>query len=72
MHFCVGLFLSFGVVETESSFNVDDYSEIDRLLTIVNDPNDYENRLEAVSEARQLILNKYNLWPTIKSAIDSL
>ena len=53
-------------------FNVDDYSEIDRLLTIVNDPNDYENRLEAVSEARQLILNKYNLWPTIKSAIDSL
>jgi hypothetical protein len=53
-------------------FDVDDYNEIERLLDIVNDPSDYDDRLDAVSEARQLILNEYNMWPTIKKAIDSL
>jgi hypothetical protein len=53
-------------------FDVDDYNEIDRLLNIVNDPSDYDDRLDAVSEARQLILNQYNMWPTIKKAIENL
>jgi hypothetical protein len=31
---------------------------------------DYDKRLPALTEARNLILNKFNFWPTIKSVID--
>ncbi len=53
------------------TFNVDDPYEIDRIVDIV-ESGDYLSRLPAIKEARELILNKYNMWPTIKNAIDSL
>tara|TARA_R110002020_G_scaffold163562_1_gene349620 strand:+ start:1347 stop:2219 length:873 start_codon:yes stop_codon:yes gene_type:complete len=43
------------------------YEEV--LDLIEND--DYDERLEAVKEARQLILNKYNMWPILQKAVDS-
>ena len=45
-------------------------NEIDRLVEILNN-DDYESRISALTEARNLILNKYNFWPTIKKVIDS-
>tara|TARA_Y100000034_G_scaffold74376_1_gene89498 strand:- start:13 stop:942 length:930 start_codon:yes stop_codon:yes gene_type:complete len=53
------------------TFNVDDYDEIDRIVDIV-ESGDYLSRLPAIKKARELILNKYNMWPTIKNFIDSL
>lgn len=44
-------------------------SEIDRIIEIISN-DDYEKRLPALTEARNLILNKFNFWPTIKSVID--
>lgn len=32
-------------------------------------PEDYERRLPAMKKARDLILNKYNIWPTIHEAL---
>ena len=53
--------------------DVDDYNEIDRIVELVENVNeDYPARIPAIAEARELILNKYNMWPTIKNAIDSL
>ena len=53
------------------TFDVDNYDEIDRIVSIVEN-DDYDERIPALKEARDLILNKYNMWPTIKGAIDSL
>jgi len=53
------------------TFDVDNYDEIDRIVDIV-ESGDYLSRLPAIKEARELILNRYNMWPTIKNAIDSL
>jgi hypothetical protein len=30
---------------------------------------DFEKRKPAIKEAKNLILNKYNIWPTIKSIV---
>ena len=40
------------------------------ILDILNN-DDYEKRLPAIAEARDLVLNKYNFVPTIKRAIDT-
>lgn len=44
-------------------------TEIDRIIEIVSN-DDYQKRLPAITEARNLILNKFNFWPTIKNVID--
>jgi hypothetical protein len=44
-------------------------TEIDRIMEIISN-DDYDKRLPALTEARNLILNKFNFWPTIKSVID--
>jgi hypothetical protein len=50
-------------------FDARNPNEINRIIDILNNE-DYEDRLEDLTEARHLILNKYNMWPTIKEAID--
>ena len=32
---------------------------------------DYESRIPAIKEARELILNKYNMWPMINEIIQT-
>ena len=50
-------------------FNARENTEIDRIIdTLKND--DYNSRIAPLREARNLILNKYNFWPTIKILID--
>jgi hypothetical protein len=44
-------------------------TEIPRIIELIEN-DDYEKRISAIEEARDLILNKYNFWPTIKSVID--
>jgi len=51
--------------------DIDDYSEIDRIVDIIEN-DDYESRLDDLREARNLILNKYNLWPTIYNSIQGI
>lgn len=51
-------------------FDARNPEEIDRIHQIVEN-DDYESRLPALKEARNLILNKYNFWPTIKKVIDN-
>jgi len=51
-------------------FDARKIDEIDRIKEII-DSDDYESRLPALKEARNLILNKYNFWPTIKKVIDN-
>ena len=53
------------------TFDVDDPKEIDRIVDIV-ESEDYESRIPALKDARDLILNKYNMWPVIKDAIDTI
>ena len=45
-------------------------NEIERLIELLKN-DDYESRIPALTEARNLILNKYNFWPTIKKVIDN-
>jgi hypothetical protein len=42
----------------------------DTIINILKE-DDYESRIPALAEARDLILNKYNFIPTIKRAIDT-
>ena len=51
------------------SFDARNYDEIDRILEVIEDESDYQSRLPALREARELILNKYNAWDTIHEAI---
>jgi hypothetical protein len=51
-------------------FNARDFNEIDRIKEIIS-KDDYYKRLPALKEARDMILNKYNFWPTIKKIIDT-
>ena len=51
-------------------FNARDFNEIDRIKDIIS-KDDYYKRLPALKEARDMILNKYNFWPTIKKIIDT-
>ena len=43
--------------------------EIELISNIINDPEDYKRRLPALKEARQLVLDKYNIWDTINEVI---
>jgi hypothetical protein len=42
---------------------------IETIKTILADPDDYQTRLDALAEARKLILDKYNVWPTMLQVI---
>ena len=42
--------------------------EVDRILELLKN-DDFEKRIPAIKEAKNLLLNKYNVWPTIKSII---
>lgn len=43
-------------------------NEIDRVINILKN-DDFEKRIPAIKEAKHLLLNKYNVWPTIKSIV---
>lgn len=45
-------------------------NEMERVIDIIQN-DDYESRLPAIKEARELILNKYNLWPMIDEIINT-
>jgi len=45
-------------------------NELDRVIDIVQN-DDYESRIPAIKEARELILNKYNMWPMISEIIQT-
>jgi len=51
------------------SFDVRNKNEIERIVDIINDPEDYNRRLPAIEKARNLVLNKYNIWDTIREVI---
>jgi hypothetical protein len=44
-------------------------NEVSRIKKILKEDN-YLERFDAIEEARDLIMNKYNIWPTIKKIID--
>jgi len=50
------------------TFDATNPTETHRIHDIVKN-SDYEKRIPALSKARELILNKYNIWPTIHEAI---
>tara|TARA_B100001113_G_C20996842_1_gene573154 strand:+ start:59 stop:940 length:882 start_codon:yes stop_codon:yes gene_type:complete len=45
-------------------------NELDRVIDIIKN-DDYEFRLPALKEARELILNKYNMWPMIDEILET-
>lgn len=47
-----------------------DINEVDRIIDLLERDN-YDERLDALTEARRLILDKYNIWPTIKNIINN-
>lgn len=47
-----------------------DLNDVEKVIDLINN-DDYEDRLEALTEARRLILDEYNIWPTIKKVIDN-
>ncbi len=49
--------------------DINDVNSIDKLYEIIQKPITEENILD-MEIARQLILDKYNIWPTIKNIID--
>ena len=56
----------------EESFiqiNIRSENEINRIINLIKNDN-YESRLSALAKARELILNKYNMWPMIHQAIN--
>ena len=55
---------------SESYYIVDinDIDNIDKVIDIINKPITEKN-IEALSKARDLILNKYNIWPTIDKIV---
>ncbi len=52
------------------SIDVDDPTAIDKIIEISNSDL-WENSLDKIGEARELILDKYNLWSTISMGIDT-
>ena len=46
-----------------------DLNDIDKMNHIINN-DDFESRLNDITEARRLIMDKYNLWPTIWGIIN--
>ena len=49
-------------------FDASNLDEIHRVVDIIEN-DDYKKRLPALKQARDLILNKYNIWPTIYEGI---
>ena len=49
-------------------FDIDDFSEVDRIVEVL-EGDSYEDRIDDLRQVRQLILDKYNLWPTVYTAI---
>ena len=55
----------------EGSFiqlNIRDKNEVERIIDIIEN-DDFSKRIPAIKEAKNLLLNKYNIWPTIKNII---
>jgi len=50
------------------SFDATNPDEVHRIVSRLK-YDDYEKRIPALKEARQLILNKYNIWPTVYEAL---
>jgi hypothetical protein len=50
-------------------FDARNRGEISRISNLLKD-DDYLFRIPALEEARNLVLDKYNVWPTIKTIID--
>ena len=50
------------------SFDASNPDEVHRIVSTLK-RDDYEKRIPALKEARQLILNKYNIWPTVYEAL---
>ena len=50
------------------NIDVDDPSAVDKIIEI-SSSDLWENSLDKISEARELIMNKYNLWATIELGI---
>ena len=54
------------------SINLEDYEESLEVITnLIRDPNEYERRLDAVIEARQRVLEEYNLPSMLSHFIES-
>ena len=45
-------------------------NEMERVIDIIQN-DDYKSRLPAIKEARELILNKYNMWPMLDEIINT-
>jgi len=78
LSWCVPIY--WGAPNIEEFFPADSYisfdaeapdreREINRIIEIINDPQDYDRRLPALTKARNLVLNKYNIWDTIDEVI---
>ena len=44
--------------------------EVNKVIEIIQN-DDYESRIPALKEARNLILNKYNMWPMINEILET-
>ena len=51
--------------------DIENHNEIDRIVDLIEN-DDYESRIDDLTKARNLILNKYNLWPTIYNSIKGI
>lgn len=47
----------------------EDVDDVTRISDIISE-SDYDSRAAAIEEARALIMNEYNLWPTIEGLVD--
>ena len=52
-------------------FNARNVTEIKRISSIISEK-DYLLRIDDISKARDLILDKYNFWPTVENIILNL
>ena len=52
-------------------FDVNDPHSFEKNILNELDDDDYQRRLPALKKARDLILNKYNIWPTIHEALNT-
>ncbi|WP_419765220.1 MAG: glycosyltransferase family 10 domain-containing protein [Arcobacter sp.] len=51
--------------------DLDDFdSSIEKIKTIINTPGEYEKRLEFITEARELLIHKYNLLEMINNIVE--
>jgi len=51
------------------TFDAKNPDEIKRIVDLISDPSEYERRLPALKTARNLVLNKYNIWDTINEVV---